>query len=223
MGGDADQARALVDLIPVLEEARALGFLGPGEVRRHIVHAVAFAGAVEHTVGPGGWRSPPVTVVDLGSGAGLPGLVLARRWPKSSVDLLEGSVRRAAFLIEAVDRLGLSGRVGVIPERAESVGRSQGRRGRYRVAVARSFGLPSVTAECAAPLLQVEGCLIVSEPPEAEATEHRWPPEGLRELGMASASPMAVGGFHFVAVRQVTACPERFPRRVGIPAKRPVF
>lgn len=217
------EAGELMELAGVLGEARELGFLGPGEVRRHIEHAEAFADAVERAVGTGGRQEPPLIVVDLGSGAGVPGLAMARRWPKSSVDLLEGSVRRASFLTDAVDRLRLSGRVAVIADRAESVGRSPDRRGRYQVVVARSFGPPSVAAECAAPLLQIEGCLVVSEPPEAGRTECRWPPKGLGELGMSSAVPMAVDGYHFVAVRQITACPGRFPRRVGVPAKRPVF
>lgn len=148
---------------------------------------------------------------------------MAQLWPTSSVDLLEGSVRRASFLVDAVRMLGLSDRVAVVAERAESAGRSPERRAHYQVAVARSFAEPAVTAECAAPLLQVEGRLVVSEPPVVRESDDRWPADGLAELGMSAAAPLSAGGYHFVAVRQLTPCPTRYPRRVGVPAKRPLF
>ncbi|MGI0151497.1 MAG: RsmG family class I SAM-dependent methyltransferase [Thermoplasmata archaeon] len=207
----------------VLASAQGLGIIGPGSVERHVRHAEAFADAVEQAIRIGSGHPPPSRVVDLGSGAGLPGLVLARRWPSSSIDLLEGSARRASFLAEALDRLGWSGRVGIVAERAEAAGRSPGRRGRYDAVVARSFGLPAVTAECGAPLLEAGGWLVVSEPPSGGGTEERWPSTGLGELGMSAAIPLVDGGFHFAAVHLLRACPDRFPRRVGVPVTRPLF
>lgn len=211
------------NLAQLLAEARELGLVGPGSVERHLQHATAFAEAVEHAIGSGGGQPPPSRIVDLGSGAGLPGLVLARRWPGSSVELLEGSERRAVFLTGAVERLGWSGRAVVVAERAEAAGRSPARRGRSDVVVARSFGSPAVTAECAAPLLAVGGWLVVSEPPHTEDASARWPSIGLGALGMSGATPISSSGFHFVGVRQLQECPERFPRRVGVPTKRPLF
>ncbi|MGH9120995.1 MAG: RsmG family class I SAM-dependent methyltransferase, partial [Acidimicrobiales bacterium] len=102
--------------------------------------------------------------VDLGSGAGLPGLVLACSWPESRWILMDSSTRRTAWLASAVERLGVSARVRVLCARAEVVGRGE-LRGSIHHVVARSFGAPAVTAECAAPLLRIGGSLVVAEPP----------------------------------------------------------
>lgn len=87
--------------------------------------------------------------------------------------------------------------------------------------VARLFGPSAVTAECAAPLLETGGVLIVSEPP-TEAVG-RWSSSGLAELGLAWVTVVAGEAGRFAVLRQVEPCPERFPRRTGIPAKRPLF
>ncbi len=204
----------------LLAEARAAGFLGPGPLEPQIHHAEGF-GAVARRLLPAG----RVSLVDLGSGGGLPGLVVAVGWPDAEMALLEANGRRAAFLRRAVDRLGLAGRVRVREERAEVSGRLEGLRAGFDGALARSFGRPAVVAECAAPLLKPGGWLVVSEPPPTGADEGgdvRWPPEPLRQLGL-EPEEVVHGDFEFRTLRQVGPCPERFPRRNGVPAKRPLF
>lgn len=158
------------------------------------------------------------TSLDLGSGAGVPGLVLAYERSDSAWVLLDASATKTAFLTEAVATLGLADRVVVVTGRAEDIGRRTEHRGAYAVVVARSFARPAVLAECAAPLLEVGGILLVSEPPEQG---QRWPSEvsglGLSVLDGDGASPQ------LAILRQEQLCPERFPRRVGIPAKRPLW
>jgi hypothetical protein len=78
-----------------------------------------------------------------------------------------------------------------------------------------------VTAEIAAGLVSVGGVLVVSEPPEVDA--ERWPREGLAELGFGTAEPVVRSGAHFVVAHKLSATPERFPRGVGRPAKRPLW
>ncbi|MGH9098638.1 MAG: 16S rRNA (guanine(527)-N(7))-methyltransferase RsmG [Acidimicrobiales bacterium] len=203
----------------LLSEARELGFLGPGPVEVQLDHARSFAEAAE-----GALSTPaPRSVADLGSGGGVPGLVLALRWEAASFLFVESHARRAAFLLRAVDELGLVGRVSVEAARAEAVGRVPTRRGAYDVVTARSFGRPGVVAECAAPLLEPGGLLVVSEPPPGSPDyAGRWPEEGLAQLGMGAAQPVRTE-FGYVIVRQVHPCPSRFPRRTGVPAKRPLF
>lgn len=169
----------------------------------------------------------PRAVVDLGSGAGVPGLVLATRW-KTSLLLVDAHRRRAAFLTEAIRELGLTSRVEVAAVRAEELGRTAAKRGTFELVTARGFGRPAVVAECAAPLLAVAGRLVVSEPPPGVAQNaDRWPSGGLGELGMASLGMREIREsgreYHFVIAVQELLCPSRFPRRVGIPAKRPLF
>ncbi|MHB8671043.1 MAG: 16S rRNA (guanine(527)-N(7))-methyltransferase RsmG [Acidimicrobiales bacterium] len=206
-----------------------MGFLGPGAISAHLQHASGFQRVVERS-GPS-----PTRAADLGSGGGVPGLALALSWPDSRWSLIEGSRRRSSFLVDAVRELGLDERVGVAAERAELLGRSESMRGRFDLVVARGFGPPAVVAECAAPLLRVGGRLVVSEPPlspsaESRARRPRWPAEGLAEVGLelleseASAEALREGGTgRFQVLRQATPCPSRYPRRTGIPAKRPIY
>lgn len=196
----------------VLEEARDLGFLGPGPVAGHIEHAWGFVQAVGDP--------PPSRVVDLGSGGGIPGLVVAGAWPGARLCLLDASERRALFLARAATALGVADRVVVAHARAEEAGRDPRWRGKADVVLARSFGPPAVTAECGAPLLCVGGRLVVSEPPDPE---DRWPEGPLETLGLRAAARLEQAFSRFQILRQDTPCPERFPRRVGVPAKRPLF
>ena len=200
-----------------LTRAFDLGLLGPGSVEAHIRHALGYD-AVWRSIGtPARSR-----VADLGSGGGLPGLVLAERWTDAAFSLIDAAERRCVFLSESVASCGLDGRVSVIRGRAEELGHEDMLRETFDLVVARSFGAPPVLAECAAPLPTVGGWLIVSEPPSLETTLRRWPTEGLALLGMAPALPIE-GERRFVAIQKVATTDDRYPRRVGIPAKRPLF
>jgi 16S rRNA (guanine527-N7)-methyltransferase len=163
---------------------------------------------------------PPASFLDLGSGGGVPGLVLACRWP-GQVTLLDANKRRTSFLAEGVSDLGLADRVRIVWGRAEDAGRDASLRAAFDLVVARSFGPPGVTAECAAPLLRPEGVLIVSEPPDP--APERWPVPGLTELGLVAVGVMPDLPVHLQVLRAVSPCPDRYPRRTGIPSKRPLF
>lgn len=192
-------------LLEQLERSRELGFLGPGPVEAHIEHATSFLTAVEGLRG---------RLIDLGSGGGVPGLIIGRQRPDLTVVLVDAMGKRCRFLETAVAALRLD--ATVVEGRAEVVARGP-MRGTADIVVARSFGPPATTAECAAPLLRVGGLLVVSEPPgEAD----RWPDEGLAELGVKVSERQVPGTACLVQVRP---CPERFPRRDGVPAKRPLF
>jgi 16S rRNA (guanine527-N7)-methyltransferase len=204
---DALPSPALTD---ALERARRLGVLGPGPVDAHLGHATGFVRAL--TSVPKG-----SLVVDLGSGGGVPGLVVAEFRPDLRVLLLDAMEKRTALLSEAVAAMGMAERVEVRTGRAEVLGREESLRGTAAAVTARSFGPPATTAECAAPLLAPGGLLVVSEPPHSP---DRWPTEPLSQLGLV-ASPFDEPGFQILV--QAEPCPERFPRRNGLPAKRPLF
>jgi 16S rRNA (guanine527-N7)-methyltransferase len=223
----------------VLSEAREAGFFGPASLDLQLAHAEAFA-VVGRQLNVAGPQRPHL--LDLGSGGGLPGLVVAARWPEASLTLVEANARRAAFLRRAVASLKVDPRVSVIQERAEVCGRDPELRAHFDGVISRSFGRPAVVAECAAPLLRVGGWLVVSEPPPPEESRPRpsheadqvppdaggspepprWPAEGLGQLGL---KPLGVvrEGFDFMTLFLKRACPSRFPRRNGVPAKRPLF
>jgi 16S rRNA (guanine527-N7)-methyltransferase len=163
-------------------------------------------------------------VLDLGSGGGLPGLVVATSRPELDLTLLEARRRACRFLREAVAILDLA-RVTVVEARAEDAARRPDLRETFDAVVARSFGPPAVTAECAVGFLRTDGRLVVSEPPGDEAPERaaaRWPVAGLEELGFALPVAGGGAGASFVVLEK-TKGDDRWPRRVGIPAKRPVW
>jgi 16S rRNA (guanine527-N7)-methyltransferase len=200
--------------MPLLEDARRLGLLGPGPVLPHLDHALGF-GVVAGGV-PEGWAC-----LDLGSGGGVPGLALAVAWPGSLWTLVDAGVRRVEFLGEAVQTLGLIDRAHVVGGRAEELAHEERFRGRFDLVVARGFAPPAVTAECAAGFLAVGGQVVVSEPPGGASS--RWPAAGLAVLGLEPEATLESGGAWYQVLRQSSPCPDRYPRRTGIPAKRPLF
>ncbi len=202
----------------LLGESQQQGFIGPVDLAVHIQHAQGFAAAIPEAEVPG-------RVLDLGSGGGLPALVLADRWTSTSFWLVEASQRKAGFLARAVEELGWAGRVVTLHGRAEDFGLQADLRASVDLVTARGFGPPGVTAECAAPFLRVGGRLVVSEPPRDDVAEQlsRWPVDGLQGLGMVGQQAVVASGGHFAVLGQVAVCSDRYPRRVGIPAKRPLF
>src|SRR3954453_4991263 len=104
-------------LLEVLIEAQALGFLGPGAPSSHISHALGFAAVAERD------EPPPTSLADLGTGGGIPGLVLAERWPGPVVSCVESSSRRSRALESWIVRLDITGRVRVLEGRAEDLAR----------------------------------------------------------------------------------------------------
>ncbi len=196
----------------VLKRAQTLGFLGGKPLTEQIHHAEGFVAVWD--------EEPPLMAVDLGSGGGLPGLVVALAWPSTAMVLLDSNQRRTDFLRWSVRTLALEERVKVLRIRAETMGRDLDHRGRYCLVMARSFARPSVTAECSAPLLRVGGRLIVSEPPGGST--NRWPEGGLAALGMRAVGVKTCQASYQV-ILQAFPCPGAFPRRVGVPHKRPLF
>jgi 16S rRNA (guanine527-N7)-methyltransferase len=207
-GAPLDELRVL------LEEARGLGFLGPGPPEHQLHHAVALA----RVIGPFAGR-----FLDLGSGGGLPGLVLAYELPAATGCLLDVQQRRCAFLRRAISRLGLGHRMTVACGRAETLARDPSLRDSFDLVVARSFGSPPITAECAVGFLRAGGRLVVTEPPDAYASVARWPAEGLASVGFGPAERVGSGETSAVLMTRRDVLDDRYPRRVGVPAKRPLW
>jgi 16S rRNA (guanine527-N7)-methyltransferase len=212
------------ELERVLVEARRRSLVGNAPIAEQIAHSEGFARALalEVLTGP---------VVEIGSGGGLPGLVLAVKDPALRMVLLDSSRRAAEFLRWSIAELELATRVEVVNMRAEDAGRDARYRGRFAAVLARSFAPPAVTVECAAPFLLLDGRLIVSEPPVAphqnlgtveEPLGERWPVDGCGKVGLVPELAFR-DKFGYAVLRQSTLCPERYPRRSGIPSKRPLF
>lgn len=162
-------------------------------------------------------------IVDIGAGAGLPGLPLALALPAATVTLVEGNGRKCAFIARAAATMGLTN-VSVAHARAEEL---HGELGRADIVSARALAPLAVVAEYAAPLLRMDGFLVAwrgKREPQVEA-------EGARAaeiLGLCVHDPVQVypypGAEHryLHLMSKVSPTPERFPRRPGMARKRPL-
>jgi 16S rRNA (guanine527-N7)-methyltransferase len=168
------------------------------------------------------------TLVDVGSGGGLPGVPLAIVEQDLRVTLVEATGKKTRFLNQAIDDLGLTN-VAVSNTRVEELGQQEAYRGAYDVATARALARLSVVAEYCVPLLRVGGCLISMKGrlDEYEITQGRSAAEQLgAEVEKIIRVPLLpqVGDKerHLVVVRKVRETPGRYPRSVGVPAKKPL-
>jgi 16S rRNA (guanine527-N7)-methyltransferase len=200
-------------LTRALEESRARGFLGPNAIEPHITHAEGFALAWE-----GIHDSPPELFIDLGSGGGLPGLVLLNRWHSPAI-FTDSMEKRMAFLDEVLGWEGAPSGAQVILGRAEEIGRDPELSEVADLVTARSFGPPAVTAECATRFLKIGGLLIVSEPPDAD---NRWNNEMLRKIGLEAQGLVRYGAGYQI-IKKIHRTPEHYPRETGVPRKKPLF
>lgn len=148
----------------VLSAAQRLGWLGTGDVAAVVAHAQGFLAVLTDRHG---------LVLDLGSGPGIPGLIIAQQRTDLEVVLLDRRAARIDFLTRAITALGMGDRVSAV--QGEAPGAAKGLSRCADVVVARSFGSPEETLRCARPFLCDGGVLVVSEPPAAESS--RWPQE----------------------------------------------
>ena len=166
-------------LLAVLESLRERGALGEPSLPRAVAHAEAFLAPI-----------PPHArrLIDLGSGGGLPGLVLADRLSSTEVVLTERRERRADLLRLAVSRLGWADRVTVFAGDVVALARDAQMAAAFDVVTARAFGDPLWTLRCAAAFVAPTGIVVISEPPDTDV-DQRWPADQVAQLGMAPAAP----------------------------------
>jgi 16S rRNA (guanine527-N7)-methyltransferase len=203
-------------LLEILASAQAQGLLGPGDPAVHYEHALGFADAAESS-GVGA----PARFADLGTGGGVPGLILAAWWADASVALIESRVRRGRLLVGWVDDLGFGDRVQVLEGRAEDWARDPDYREAFDLVTARSFARPSVTAEIASGLVRTGGQLVVSEPPSSET--ERWPEDEVGALGFSPATALMARGAHYARLQKIEPAGGDVPRRAGKPGKSPLW
>ena len=193
----------------------------PDEVERRLfLDAVVMLPAIDDArserAGGGGIR-----LVDVGSGAGFPGLALKIARPAIDVTLVEATGKKAAFLDEVIAELGLSG-AAAVHGRAAEVGHDPAHRGRYDLATARAVASLPALLELCAPLLRIGGRalfpkgLAIDE--ELAAAGRAAPMLGVR---VAGADPLP-GGTRLVRVDKIARTPETYPRRAGVPARDPL-
>lgn len=165
-------------------------------------------------------------MIDIGTGAGFPGIPLKIIYPNMQLTLVESVGKKAEFCRHVVKILDLKA-VEVVQERAENLGQHPSYRERYDWAVARAVAILPVLAEYLLPLVRVGGSMLAmkgeSGPAEAHSAER-----ALNVLGghLRQLFPVTLPGVaeerYLVVIDKVAATPKGYPRKVGVPAKRPL-
>ncbi|MDQ2944006.1 MAG: 16S rRNA (guanine(527)-N(7))-methyltransferase RsmG [Candidatus Dormibacteraeota bacterium] len=162
-------------------------------------------------------------VVDVGSGGGLPGLPLKIARPQLILTLVEADQAKAAFLVRACANLGLAG-VDVLARRAEDVGRDPLYREAFDVAVARALAPMPVLVELCLPLVRVGGRLLAQKTASEDvdgAARAIDAMGGVLQAVTAAPSEARRAGT-VVIVEKVRPTPPAYPRRSGVPARKPL-
>ena len=187
----------------VLLEGIRAGQFG-GDIKPHGDHAMGFVSFSDDS------REFSGHVVDIGSGAGLPALILADAFPETTWTLIERRSGRTDLLTRALHRLGMIDRVDVITGDVTDAARSR-LRGQADWVTARSFGPPGDTAECAAPLLRAGASLLVSEPFDGDVRD-RWPADGLERVGLEFLTEWTTTAGRYARFRRTDAELPDLPR-----------
>lgn len=166
------------------------------------------------------------SMIDVGSGAGFPGLPLKIALSNIQLTLLESTAKKTAFLQHIVDTLRLTG-VTVLTARAEEVGHQAAHHEQYDVAVARAVSALPVLVEYTLPLVKVGGVLIAQKG-QSPTEEIEAAANALDILGgeVSQVLPVEIPGLeevrHLIIIQKIEHTPPKYPRRPGIPAKRPL-
>lgn len=220
--GDLDRLGRFLDL---LYEANArmnlTAIRDPAEAwSRHVLDSLTLmpwlraATEAAETAG----RSP--SVIDIGSGGGLPGLVLACVAPQTSITLVESTGKKARFLQETASALGLD-RVRVLAERAEVVGRDPDHREIHDLVTSRAVGPLNVLAEYLVPLARPDGVVTAIKGARAEE-EIAEAKQAIYRLHaeVVEVHPTPTG--RIVVLAKKRPVPKAYPRAVGEPKRRPL-
>lgn len=197
---------------------RLVGSAEPAELYvRHFLDSLTILPAL-----PAG----PLSIVDVGAGAGFPGVPLALVRSDISLTLIESVGKKATFLRHLAEALALP-QVTVLQARAEEIARDPAQREGYAVAVARALAELATALELCLPLVRVGGLCVAMKKGDA-AGEVAAAASALEALGgrlresRDAGLPDLLPGHMLVVVEKIAPTPTRYPRRAGMPAKRPL-
>jgi 16S rRNA (guanine527-N7)-methyltransferase len=173
------------------------------------------------------WKmNPPHRLIDIGTGAGFPGIPLKILYPNLKLTLAESVGKKTTFCQHIVNVLGLEN-VTVIQARAEELGQNADHREKYDWAVARAVANLNVLSEYLIPLVRVGGT-VLAQKGESGLAEAQSAENAMKILGgkLRQLIPINLPGIaedrYLILVDKVAATPPRYPRKPGIPTKQPL-
>lgn len=170
-------------------------------------------------------NQPPVQVIDIGSGAGFPGLPVAIAKPDWRLTLVDATQKKLAFVERVQQSLGV--RVQTEGDRAERLGHHPRYRQQFDLALIRAVGPATVCAEYALPLVALNGYAVLYRgewtAPEATALAAALPQLGGRIVAVTQIhTPLTQGIRHCLYLHKYRPTASQFPRRVGLPSRKPL-
>jgi 16S rRNA (guanine527-N7)-methyltransferase len=173
------------------------------------------------------WQAnPPLRLIDVGTGAGFPGIPLKIVYPTMHVTLVESVGKKAMFCQHIVSKLGLEG-IEMIQTRAEEIGQKPAHRESYDYAVARAVASLNILSEYLLPLVRIGG-VVLAQKGETASVEAQSAEKAMKLLGgklkqiIPIQLPNVVDERYLVLIDKVNATPKEYPRKAGIPSKTPL-
>ena len=165
------------------------------------------------------------TLIDIGSGAGFPGIPLKIALPHLRVTLVEATGKKVSFLNQIITTLNLRD-ITAIQARAEDLGRDEKHREQYDVAVARAVADLAILSEYALPFVRVGGIFIAQKGKDVEEEVHR-ADQAIATLGgrVREIVPVQLPELeqrHLIVVEKISPTPKEYPRRAGLPERKPL-
>ena len=216
------QYTQLADYLTLLQEwnkdkVNLTAIVDPAEmVRKHLLDALTYM-----PLNP----KPPARLIDVGSGGGIPGIVLAIVWPETHVTLVESIAKKTAFLVHVASHFALPN-VHIVSERAETLGQDKQYRAQYDMATARAVAELRVLVEYLLPLVRIGGKVYAPKGPtpqvEVEAAKTAITTLGghLHDIVNINEPPLEPRTMVRIVKRRVT--PGTYPRLAGTPSKKPL-
>lgn len=220
--GDLDRLQRFISL---LYEANArmnlTAIRDPSEAwSRHVLDSLTLLPWIHAARASADEAGREASLIDVGSGGGLPGLVIACVLPDLPVSLVESTGKKARFLQETAAAIGL-GRVTVLAERAEEVGRDPAHREAHDVVTGRAVGPLNVLAEYLVPLAREDGTILAIKGAKADE-ELLAAKQALYHLHAEAIDVHPTPTGRIVVIRKNRAVPRAYPRAVGEPKRKPL-